>query len=268
MNVLQKLQEGKRVYGTCFTATAPSWPLSLQKAGLDFAFIDNEHISMNRADLARLCQIIRSYGISPIVRIPSPDHYLASQAIDAGAVGVVAPYLESVEQIRHLVGAVKYKPLKGEVLERALNGKEALNDKTHAYVNKVNAGQMAIANIESVPAMNKLDELLSVPGLDAVFIGPHDLSVSLGHPEEYDHPVFETAVKKIINTARGKGLAVGIHFSLEPERQIKWVKEGVNIIIHSFDIALFTQRLIHDMNIIKKGVGDGVSGGQSEDMII
>ena len=73
MSVLKKLQEGKRVYGTAFTSTGPSWPLSLQKAGLDFAFIDNEHIAMNRADLAKLCQVIKSYGISPIVRIPSPD---------------------------------------------------------------------------------------------------------------------------------------------------------------------------------------------------
>ena len=268
MGVLKKLQEGKRVYGTCFTSIAPSWPLSLQKAGLDFAFIDNEHISMNRADLARLCQVIKSYGISPIVRIPSPDPYLASQAIDAGAVGVVAPYLESAAQIRELVGAVKYKPLKGELLDNVLKGNEKLNAKTQAYVEKVNAGNMAIANIESVPAMNKLDELLSVPGLDGVFIGPHDLSVSLGHPEEYDHPEFEAAVKKIIQTARGKGLAIGIHFSLEPERQIKWVKEGANIIVHSFDIALFTQRLIHDMKVIKEGVGDAVSAGQSGDMII
>jgi 2-keto-3-deoxy-L-rhamnonate aldolase RhmA len=268
MSVLKKLQEGKRVYGTAFTSTGPSWPLSLQKAGLDFAFIDNEHIAMNRADLAKLCQVIRSYGVSPIVRIPGPDRYLASQAIDAGAVGVVAPYLESVDQIRDLVGAVKYKPLKGEILERALKGEEPLSDKVQAYVEKVNAGLMAIANIESVPAMKKLDELLSVPGLDGVFIGPHDLSVSLGYPEEYDHPVFEAAVKKIIQTARSKGLAVGIHFSFEPERQIKWVKEGANIVVHSFDIALFTQRLIHDMKIIKTGVGDPISDSQSGNMVI
>lgn len=242
--------------------------MSLQKAGLDFAFIDNEHISMNRADLGKLCEVIKSYGISPIVRIPSPDRYLASQAIDAGATGVVAPYLESVEQIRDLVGAVKYKPLKGQLLERVLKGEETLTEKTQSYIERVNAGNMAIANIESVPAMDKLDEMLSVPGLDAVFIGPHDLSVSLGHPEEYDHPVFEASVKKIIQIARGKGLAIGIHFSLEPQRQIKWVKEGANIIVHSFDITLFTQRLIHDMNIIKEGVGDHVSGNESGNMVI
>ena len=256
MSVLKKLKEGKRVYGTCFTSTAPSWPASLKKAGLDFAFIDNEHISMNRADLARLCQVIKAYGISPIVRIPSPDPYLASQAIDAGATGVVAPYLESVRQVRDLVGAVKYKPLKGVLLERLLSGEETLNEKMQAYIEKFNEGNMCIANIESVPAINRLDELLSVQGLDAVFIGPHDLSVSLGYPEQYDHPVFEAAVKKIIWATRKKGLSIGIHFSLEPERQIKWVKEGANIIIHSFDIALFTQRLIHDMQIIRRGAGD------------
>jgi 2-keto-3-deoxy-L-rhamnonate aldolase RhmA len=268
MSVLKKLQNGQRVYGTCFTSTAPSWPSSLQKAGLDFAFIDTEHISMNRADLARLCQVIKSYDISPIVRIPSPDPYLASQAIDAGATGVVAPYLESVTQIRDLVGAVKYKPLKGVLLERLLTGEEVLNEKMRAYIEKFNEGNMCIANIESVTAMNRLDELLSVPGLDAVFIGPHDLSVSLGHPEQYDHPVFEAAVKKIIKTTRQKGLSIGIHFSLEPERQIKWVKEGVNIIVHSFDIALFTQKLIHDMQIIRKGVGDSFSDNQSGNMTI
>lgn len=268
MSVLQKLKEGKRVYGTCFTSTAPSWPLSLQKAGLDFVFIDNEHIAMNRADLAKLCQVIRSYVISPIVRIPSPDHYLVSQAVDAGAVGVVAPYLESAQQIRELVGAVKYKPLKGELLARVLKGETELNGKTQAYVERVNTGQMAIANIESVPALNKLDELLSVKGLDAVFIGPHDLSVSLGHPEEYEHPEFEAAVRKIIQTSRAKGLAVGIHFSLEPERQIRWVKEGANMIIHSFDIALFTQRLIADMKIIKEGVGDVPSPDASGHMVV
>ena len=258
MHLIEKLQQGQNIYGTCFTSTAPSWPLSLQKAGLDFAFIDNEHIAMNRADLARLCQVIKAYGITPIVRIPSPDPHLASQAVDAGAVGVVAPYLENIQQVRDLVGAVKYKPLKGELLNRILAGEETLNETMQAYIAKHNQGNICIANIESVTAMNRLEALLSVPGLDGVFIGPHDLSVSLGYPEQYDHPVFEEAVKHIIQVTRKKGLAIGIHFSLEPERQIKWVKEGANIVVHSFDVALFTQRLIHDMKIIRQGVGDEI----------
>jgi 2-keto-3-deoxy-L-rhamnonate aldolase RhmA len=263
-----KLKNGQRVYGTCLTSIAPSWPISLQKAKLDFAFIDTEHISINRADVARLCQVLKAYGIASIVRIPSPDPYLASQAIDAGATGVVAPYLEKVAEIRELVGAVKYKPIKGAFLQRLIRGEETLNEEMQQYVDNFNAGNMCIANIESVAAMDILDELLSVPGLDGVFIGPHDLSVSLGVPEQYDHPVFEEAVKKIIHTTRNKGLSIGIHFSLEPERQIQWVKEGANIIVHSFDIALFTQRLLHDMKIIRQGVGDHVDEAPAENLTI
>jgi 4-hydroxy-2-oxoheptanedioate aldolase len=263
-----QLAAGQRVYGTCLTSTGPSWPLSLKKAGLDFAFIDTEHISLNRADVAKLCEVLKGYGIASIVRIPSPDPYLASQAIDAGATGVIAPYLEKVDQIRDLVGAVKFKPLKGAFLQRLLKGEEVLNENMKLYIDQHNAGKMCIANIESVAAMDILDELLSVQGLDGVFIGPHDLSVSLGYPEQYDHPVFEAAVLHIIQTTRRKGLSIGIHFSLEPERQIKWVKAGANIIIHSFDIALFTQRLIHDINIIKLNVGDKVSEESSGNITI
>jgi 4-hydroxy-2-oxoheptanedioate aldolase len=124
------------------------------------------------------------------------------------------------------------------------------------YCAKYNAGNICIANIESAPALDNLETLLSVPGLDAVFIGPHDLSVSLGLPEQYDHPEFEKAVFHIIRTTRQKGLAIGIHFSMEPERQIRWMKEGVNIVVHSFDIALFTQRLNADFYQIKLAAGD------------
>jgi 2-keto-3-deoxy-L-rhamnonate aldolase RhmA len=268
MGMLEKLKKGERVYGSAFTSIAPSWALSLKKAALDFVFIDNEHISMNRADLARLCQLFKAYGITPVVRIPSPDAFLASQAIDAGAVGVIAPYLEHVSQIRELVGAVKFKPLKGEKLERLLSGEEQLNDSMKAYIDQFNQGNICIANIESVTAMERLDELLSVPGLDGVFIGPHDLSVSLGYPEQYDHPVFEAAVREIIQVTRSKGLSIGVHFSLEPERQVRWAKEGANIIVHSFDIALYTQRLMHDMKIIREGLGDANTINAPENMVV
>jgi 2-keto-3-deoxy-L-rhamnonate aldolase RhmA len=267
-SLLQKLKNGQNVYGTCITSTAPMWPKAVNQIGLDFVFLDTEHIPLDREELARLCQQFRAYGITPIVRIPSPDPFRACQVIDGGALGVVAPYLESVEQVRELVGATKYRPLKGERLANILSGKETLPAEMEAYITAYNADHICIANIESVPALNRLDELLSVPGLDAVFIGPHDLSVSLGLPEQYDHPDFEAAVRTIIHKTRQKGLAIGIHFSLEPERQIKWINEGANIVVHSFDIALFSQRLRHDLHIIKEAVGDNQKPEQATSLII
>ncbi|MBX3254432.1 MAG: hypothetical protein KF862_09850 [Chitinophagaceae bacterium] len=258
--MLQKLKQGKNVYGTCLTSVSPGWPLVFKKSGLDFAFIDTEHIPIHRNEMAKMCQVMQAYDITPVLRIPSPDPYLVCQAIDAGAKGVIAPYLESVEQIRDLVGATKLRPLKGEILQQVLNGEKELSGEMQQYLENYNRGNIAIANIESVPAMEKLEELLSVPGLDAVFIGPHDLSISLGIPEQYDHPEFEKAVTYIIRTTRKMGLSIGIHFSLEPQRQLRWIKEGVNIIVHSSDIALFSQKLQADMRVIKEAVGDITPG--------
>lgn len=268
LSLRQKLQKGQNVYNSCINPTAPMWPKVIQQTGVDFVFLDTERIPVDRADLARLRQQFRAYGITPIVRIPSTDPFRACQAIDGGAIGIVASYLESAAQIQALVGATKFRPLKGEQLTAYLTGREEMSDEMQAYIADYNADTICIANIESVPALNRLNELLSVPGLDAVFIGPHDLSASLGLPEQYDHPDFEAAVRSIIHQTRAKGLSIGIHFSLEPERQIQWMKEGVNIVVHGFDVALFSQRLRHDLRISKEAVGDDLSADTNAGLVI
>jgi len=252
----QKLSTGKNVYGTCITVNTPIWPTLVSGAKLDFVFIDTEHIPIDRSELAKMCRSYRANGLTPIVRIPRPDPYRASQVIDDGAVGVIAPYLEHIDQIKELVGATKYRPLKGEQLNAILNGKANPDAGLKSYLNEFNHGNLCIANIESIPAVEHLDDLLSIDGLDAVFIGPHDLSINMGIPEQYDHPDFIAAVKAIIQKARKHTLGVGIHFSLEPQRQIDWIKEGVNIIIHSSDMALFSKQLKADIHTIRSAAGD------------
>ncbi len=251
-----KLQNGQNIYGTCITVNTPNWPGLVSGANLDFVFLDTEHIPLDRSELAKMCRSYQACGLTPIVRIPKPDPYRASQAIDDGAIGVIAPYLESVDQIKQLVGATKYRPLKGEKLDAILNGDSIPSAELKSYLDNFNQGNLCIANIESVPAVERLDDLLSIEGLDAVFIGPHDLSINMGIPEQYDHPDFVDTVKTIITKARQHTLGVGIHFSLEPQRQIDWIKEGVNIVIHSSDMALFSKQLKSDIEIIQKAVGD------------
>lgn len=247
----QKLLQRKTVYGTCITINAPRWPKLVAQANLDFVFLDTEHIALDRTELSKMCYTYRALGLTPIVRIPQPDPYRASQVIDDGAVGVVAPYLEKADEIKKLVGATKYRPLKGEKLNDIMDGKTRPSPELQAYLDAYNHGNLCIANIESMPAVEKLDKLLSTDGLDGVFIGPHDLSVNMGIPEQYDHPDFTKTVKTIIQKARKYTLGVGIHFSLKPERQLHWIKEGINIVIHSSDMALFSQRLRSDMAVLK-----------------
>ncbi len=267
-SLITRLQNGENIYGTAITVNTPLWPEIVATAGLDFVFLDTEHIPLGREALSQMCRTYTALGLTPIVRIPSPDPHRAGQVIDDGAKGVIVPYIENVRQVRDLIGAVKYRPLKGEKLKDILAGKTVPGHELKAFFARFNEGNICIANIESAPAVERLDELLSVEGLDAVFIGPHDLSISLGHPEEYDHPEVKNAIKTIVHTAREHKLGVGIHFSLEPQRQIEWMKEGVNIIIHSSDMAMFTRKLHEDMAIIHNAAGDGSPDAEDSGKIV
>ena len=114
-----------------------------------------------------------------------------------------------------------------------------------------------VVNIESPAGMAALDEILAVPGLDAVLVGPHDLSCSLGIPEQYGHPRFDEAVRAIIAKARAAGVGVGIHFSAGIEPEIAWAKAGANFIIHSSDLSLFGRAMRADLATFKAALGDG-----------
>jgi 2-keto-3-deoxy-L-rhamnonate aldolase RhmA len=253
---LNRLKKGKHLYGTAILSPSPLWPLAVKRAGADFVFIDTEHIPIDRATLAQMCQVYKGYGLPPLVRIPTPDPQEVYKVLDGGASGILAPYIESPEQVRELVGAVKLRPLKGERLKEALQNQDSLEPELKDYLRDWNKDKFLIINIESVPAVERLEQILAEPGLDGVIIGPHDLSISLGLPEKYHDPRFEDVVKKIISKVREKGLGVGIHFSEGAQLQIKWAKAGANIIMHSSDFALFQQRLKEDITEIRSALGE------------
>ncbi len=246
---------------------APLWSKAARNAALDFVFLDTEHVPLERMEIAGLCQLYSSMGSAPVVRIPSPDPFRACQMIDAGAEGIVAPYVESTGQVKAMIGAMKYRPLKGEKLQEVLETRGQIEPELKVYLDHYNDGNLCIINVESTPAVERLDELLTVPGLDGVFIGPHDLSVSMGLPEMYDHPEFEETVRQIIRTCRAKNVAVGIHFSGSPQRQVKWLNEGINIVIHSSDLAIFSQALVRDIYEIKQS-RNAADPALSEDVVI
>lgn len=250
------LRAGERVYGTCIVSPSPHWPPMVAGSGLDFVFIDTEHIALDRAQVSWMCQTYAARGLAPIVRIPRPDPYLACMALDGGAMGVVAPYVESVDEIVQLRGAVRFRPLKGERLRRVLCGEEVLDTVTADYLANNNRNNACIVNIESVRAMEVIDTLLGVPDIDALLIGPHDLSISLGIPEQYRHPRFTEAVRFIIEKGRAAGVGVGYHYSFGIEEALAWAQLGANLIIHSSDFFLVRDALKADMARFHRELGD------------
>jgi 2-keto-3-deoxy-L-rhamnonate aldolase RhmA len=249
----QALRTAGPVYGTLVVSHSPRWPSVIADSGLDFVFIDTEHIAIDREALSWMCQVYQQHNIAPLVRIPEPNPNLATMALDGGATGIIAPYVETAEQVRSLVGAVKCRPLKGKRLKEMLAGKPA-EPTLQRYLDKHNAQNVLIVNVESVPAVEALDEILAVPGLDGVLIGPHDLSCSLGIPEQYEHPLFEETVRTIIERARSKQIGAGIHFWGSIDQEIAWLRAGLNMLIHSGDILLFAKHLNQELHAIKTGV--------------
>ena len=252
----RNLKEGKKVFGTLITCPSPQWLEVVESTGLDFVFIDTEHIAIDRTTLSWMCQAYKGLGVATLVRIPMPDPYHACMVLDGGADAIVAPYIEDVEEIKKLTGAVKYRPLKGKKLKDFMDGKIQLGQSLLDYLNKANQGKSLIANIESIPAMNNLDQLLKVPGLDAVLIGPHDLSCSMEMPEEYDDHHFKSNVDQIIEKARNNDISIGIHvFYGGIQDEVDWVKKGANLVLHSSDINIFHRMMAKEMDYLKEKTG-------------
>jgi 2-keto-3-deoxy-L-rhamnonate aldolase RhmA len=256
------IKDGTRVYGTLIVSTSPKWAMEIKKLGIDFVFIDTEHIPLERAQMSWMCIAYKSLNIAPVVRIPSPDPYQACMALDAGACGVMVPYVETVEQVKALIGAVKLRPLKGKKLHDVLEGRTQLSSEEEDYLTRYNENNLLLLNIESKPGLDAMDDILELPGVDGVIIGPHDLSISLGIPEQYTHSLFIETVSQIICKARAHNIGVGIHYSYDIEQEIGWANEGMNITLHGSDLTGFLKYIGSNINTIKKALENDTSLNQ------
>jgi len=262
----ERLHCGQNCIGTLIVSPSPRWPEAIKNCGLDFVFIDTEHIALDRAQLSWMCQTYSALGIPPLVRIPSPDPYAASMVLDGGAAGVIAPYVESPSQVKALRGAVKLRPVKGQKLEQMLDGGQ-VEPELKAYLSEPAANRLLIVNIESVPALEALDSILAIPDLDAVLIGPHDLTCSLGIPELYDHRDYLTACQTIFSKARSAGVGAGIHFWGSVQDQKRLLDLGANLLIHSGDIMLFQKHLKLDLDALRNGESPSASRGSTTEAV-
>jgi 2-keto-3-deoxy-L-rhamnonate aldolase RhmA len=261
----EALHSDKRVYGVAVLSPSARWPATLKGLPIDFVFIDTEHIPLNRETVAWMCQTFAALDLAPLVRVPEPNPTLAMMAIDGGAHGVIFPYVERVEEVRDLVGAVKYRPLKGRLLKDLIERGQAPSPQCREYLARHNANAVTIINIESKPAIQALPELLAVEGLDAVLLGPHDLSVNLGKPEDYADAAFNAAVRTIVESARKRRIGAGCHFFWhELDREIDWVRMGVNMLVHSTDLRSAAHGMQTDLDQIRAAVGDTTSSDVKE----
>ena len=251
-----RLAAGGVVYGTMLSAARnPRWSATIAAFGLDYVVIDTEHTPRGRDEVADFLAAFVYSGVVPIVRIPIPDSHYVTMTLDAGAHGVLAPYCETVEEVKEVVGAAKWRPLKGAFLRRVVDTGEFPSAATKAYLENRNRNSVCIIGIESVPAIDNLDAILKVDGIDGIFVGPNDLTVTLGIPDQYDHPDYEAALRRIISTCKAHDTPVLIHHQTVQLSQ-KWLKEGARFVLYSSDTRTMHNGFREEFEAIKSVGGD------------
>ncbi len=249
--IRKTLKNGGKVYGTMFgLCNGPRWGSVLAGTNLDYVIIDTEHSAFSRKEVADLSWALNQSGITPIVRIPIPSSHYVTMALDGGAKGILAPYCENVTQVKEVVSAARWRPLKGILVEMAIDIGEFPSGDSKQYLEKLNRENIVMIGIESTPALMNLDEILTVDGIDVIFIGPNDLSISMGIPEQYTHPDFESALRRVINICNSHNVAVAIHlFDLQLVK--KWINEGMRFILYSSDIHTLREGFRRDFSELK-----------------
>jgi 2-keto-3-deoxy-L-rhamnonate aldolase RhmA len=265
----QTLKNGGHVFGIAVEGYGqPRWPRYFANLNLiDFVFLDSEHTPLNRETIAWAVQTYSAFGIVPLLRIPEISASQASMGVDAGAQGIIVPYVETVEQVKEMVGAIKYRPLKGQALETALNTGVFPSDETRDYLPNYNPDAVLVVMIESPAGVDTLDAMLNFGGVDVVLVGPHDLSISLGIPEQYHHPKFLAAIDHIVATCQAHNVGVGMHIISGTQAEaLDWVNRGFNFVSLRGDTLFVARGVQEELANIRKAVGDSRVSDEAVDV--
>lgn len=210
--VRAKLKSGQSSVGTWLTLSNPVVAQLMARTGFDWLTVELEHSPTSFETAAQMFAITAASGCVPLARIPWNSGENIKRVLDTGAWGIVVPMVNNRAEAEAVVKAARYRPIG----ERSIGGQlHATNFSTDAatYYARANDEILVIVMAEHVDAVENIESILSVPGIDAVFVGPNDLHASMGLPPAFDsdNPQFNAALKKILAAARAKGIAAGIH---------------------------------------------------------
>lgn len=211
-HVKQGLEAGRPQFGTLLNFGDPLVAEMMASVGFDWLLVDTEHGPIDLAALATMFATITRYPVAPFARVHALSEENVKRVLDAGAWGVLAPNTRTREEAARLVASCKYPPAGVRSLGA---GRFALSFKTdtQSYFAHANDEILTIVQIEHIEAIRNIDAILSVPGVDACYVGPNDLCASMGLPPSLEppHREFEEAMQAVLAAARRHGVTPGIH---------------------------------------------------------
>ncbi|NWF92695.1 MAG: aldolase [Syntrophaceae bacterium] len=233
----RRVLAGESVYGTMIRqARDPGAPAVFAAAGYDFVLIDMEHGPYNMETVADLIRGAKSVGIAPLIRVPRLETFFISRVLDAGAEGIMVPMTSTRQDAETIVRYSKYTPL-GQRGYGAQSGQTDYKPpKAAQFMKEANEHTLIIAQIETREAIENIDAILDVEGIDVGLIGPNDLSISLGIPDQMSSEILLKAIEKVVQSAKAKGKASGIHIA-NIEAIKRWRAKGMTVLAYSSDLG-------------------------------
>jgi 2-keto-3-deoxy-L-rhamnonate aldolase RhmA len=253
--VRAKLKRGEISIGTMvFEFFSPGMPRLLATTGVEFAIYDMEHTNLSFETLRVLTAGSRGPSPVPMARVPKGEYPFLARALDNGVLGVMVPNVQSREEAELIARSCKYPPVgkrgagfgmghddyeRGDVAEKI----EALNERT-----------MIIAQIESVEGLENVDAIAAVEGIDVLWVGHFDLTISMGIPARFEDPRFLSAIDRVADVAARRGLAAGINADDIATCQ-KWIERGYRAIAYSADHRLVANGLRDGVEGLRRAIG-------------
>ena len=228
-------------FGTFFELGGRGAMEALARAGLDYVIIDTEHGCLSVETTADLIVAAENGGLLPYVRIGDIRRPNVLRMLDVGARGLIVPNIRSADEVRQLVEYAKFPPLgsRGYCPTRTTGwGADEWSKDVMAYMAECNRRCKVIPQCETAEALEQIEEIAALPGVDGIFVGPCDLSIALGIPLEFDNPLLHRAIERILKACQDAGKESYI-FAGNMENAVYWARKGYDSITYSLDAAIF-----------------------------
>ncbi len=237
--------------GSWITIPHPSVAEILGRTGFDWLTVDLEHSPITLETAAEMIRVIDLMGLRAFVRVGSHDANAIKRIMDAGAHGIIASTVNTPQQAAAIVSAVKYPPhgVRGVGLSRA----QGYATEFDAHYRWLNTESLVIVQIEHIDAVRHMEAILGVPGVDGFFVGPYDLSASLGVPGQFQHPKMLEAIAEVDRVRKQKPTLAGIHVvQTDPDEVRKRLDEGYRFIAYGLDFLFLANKAREGLQIIRE----------------
>jgi len=233
-----RLRRGETLYGPFIHCNSAPLLEVLGQEGFDFVIVDMEHGATDVATAQDLVRSANAAWMAATVRVPGISAPDIVHALDMGAQAVMVPQVSSAEAARVVVEAARFAPLGMRGVDPYARSAGYGYVRGTDYFERANQDTLLIVQVEGAKGVERLDEICSVPGIDCVFIGPYDLSQSLGVTGDVTHPKVVEKVQQVVKDVAAAGLVVGI-FADDAEKASMWADAGVRYVSVSMDVAIF-----------------------------